>query len=162
MDKARDEARQQRAKNASYYSALLGQDYSNRADYNALMNRQKEMLNDAYRRARATNVVAGGSDAALAMQQQGINNSVAQTTSNAGARSAASKEAIAGQAIRADNAFSQNEQNAYADRAQQIADAAGQVGSAMGAVAGADKEDWMTKMLRMQRRAERKAAKGNG
>ena len=127
----------QRDENKKWYDQKMSEDYSQRTDVQNVLRKQRELLQDQYKRARATNVVAGGTDESLALQQQAANDAMGETMADIAANADTYKEGVENQYRTQDAALNQqqiaNEQN----RAQTIANAAGQVGSAVsGLMAG--------------------------
>lgn len=127
----------QRDENQKWYDQKMSEDYSQRTDVQNVLRKQRELLQDQYKRARATNVVAGGTDESLALQQQAANDAMGDTMADIAANADTYKEGVENQYRTQDAALNQqqiaNEQN----RAQTIANAAGQVGSAVsGLMAG--------------------------
>lgn len=127
----------QRDENQKWYDQKMSEDYSQRTDVQNVLRKQRELLQDQYKRARATNVVAGGTDESLALQQQAANDAMGETMADIAANADTYKEGVENQYRTQDAALNQqqiaNEQN----RAQTIANAAGQVGSAVsGLMAG--------------------------
>lgn len=131
----------QRADNKKWYDTQMGQDYLQRSDAQAILKKQKELLDAQYDRARATNAVAGGTDEALAMQQAKANETLADTMTNMAAQSSAYKDSIEQQYRQQDAALAQQQIAQAKGQSQQIAQAAGQgvsaglnlMGSAIGA-----------------------------
>ena len=128
----------QRDENKKWYDQKMAEDYTKRTDVQNVLRKQRELLQEQYQRARATNLVAGGTDESLALQQQAANQAMGDTMANIAAQASSYKEGVENQFRTQDAALNQqqiaNEQN----RAQAIANAAGQVGSAVsGLMAGA-------------------------
>lgn len=131
----------QRADNKKWYDTQMGQDYLQRSDAQAILKKQKELLDAQYDRARATNAVVGGTDEALAMQQAKANETLADTMTNMAAQSSAYKDSIEQQYRQQDAALAQQQIAQAKGQSQQIAQAAGQgvsaglnlMGSAIGA-----------------------------
>lgn len=65
-----------------WYASRSAKDYTRRADANRLIAKQREILEEQYKNAAATNVVAGGSDNALALQKEAANKAMAETTAD--------------------------------------------------------------------------------
>lgn len=127
----------QRDENQKWYDQKMAEDYMQRSDVQNVLRKQRELLSEQYQRARATNVVAGGTDESLALQQQAANDAMGDTMADIAANADTYKEGVENQYRTQDAALNQqqiaNEQN----RAQTIANAAGQVGSAVsGLMAG--------------------------
>jgi hypothetical protein len=85
---------QQKNDNQNWYDVKMSSDYTQRADVQAAIKKQRELLQEQYDRARATNVVAGGTDEALALQKQAANQSLADTATSVAARSADYKDKV--------------------------------------------------------------------
>ena len=121
----------QRDENKKWYDQKMAEDYTKRTDVQNVLRKQRELLQEQYQRARATNLVAGGTDESLALQQQAANQAMGDTMANIAAQASSYKEGVENQFRTQDAALNQqqiaNEQN----RAQAIANAAGQVGSAV-------------------------------
>ena len=128
--KANKEARkliqQQRDDNRAWYDTKMAQDYTQRADVQAAIKKQRELLNEQYSRARRTNVVAGGTDESLALQQQAANNSLSQTMTDIAANAANYKDNVENQYRAQDAALNQQQVQTYQQQAAQAAQAASQ------------------------------------
>ena len=125
-NKARDLIQQQRSDNKAWYNTKMAQDYTQRADVQAAIKRQRELLNEQYNRARATNVVAGGTDESLALQQQAANKSLSDTMTDIAAQSSAYKDNVEQQYRAQDAALNQQQVQNYQQQAAQAAQAASQ------------------------------------
>ncbi len=137
-NKARDLVQQQRRDNKAWYNVRMAQDYTQRADVQAAIKRQRELLNEQYQRARATNVVAGGTDEALALQQQAANKSLSDTMTDVAAQGAAYKDNVEQQYRAQDAALNQQQAQSYQQQAAQAAQAASQgVNAGMGLMGNA-------------------------
>lgn len=135
--KAMELLQNQRNENKKWYEQRMAEDYTQRADVQNVLRKQKEMLAEQYKRARATNVVAGGTDEALVLQQREANETLGDTTANIAAQSEAYKEGIENQYRQREAELAQQEIEHYQNKAQAISAAAGQVGSAVsGLVSG--------------------------
>ena len=117
---------QQRDDNRGWYNLRMSQDYTQRADVQAAIKRQRELLNEQYQRAKATNVVAGGTDEALALQQQAANKAVSDTMTDVAAQAANYKDNVEQQYRAQDAALNQQEVQNYQQQAAQTAQAASQ------------------------------------
>ena len=95
--KAEQILQQQKKDNQAWYNVKMAQDYTQRADVQAAINKQRELLNEQYEKARATNVVAGGTDESLALQKQAANNSLSQTTADIASNAANYKDRVEAQ-----------------------------------------------------------------
>jgi len=78
--------------NEQWWNVKRNTDYTQRADVQAAIKKQRELLDEQYKRARATNVVAGGTDEALALQKQSANQALAQTATDVASRVADIKD----------------------------------------------------------------------
>lgn len=65
-----------------WYAKQSTKDYTRRADANRLIAKQRELLDEQYKNAAATNVVAGGSDSQLAAQKEAANQAMANTVAD--------------------------------------------------------------------------------
>lgn len=136
--KAMDILKAQKDENKKWYEERMGEDYLQRADVQNVLRKQRELLGEQYKRARATNVVAGGTDESLAMQQQAANEIMGDTMGNIAAQAESYKEGVENQYRSTDAALAQQEMGIHQTQAQTIATAAGQVGKAVnGLVTGA-------------------------
>lgn len=131
----------QRSENRKWYEQKMSEDYMQRSDVQNVLRKQRELLNEQYQRARATNIVAGGTDESLALQQQAANDSMGDTMANIAANAASYKEGVENQYRAQDAALNQQQIGIEQANAQAIAQAAGQMGSAVGGlVTGIDGE----------------------
>lgn len=136
--KAMDILKAQKDENKKWYEERMNEDYLQRADVQNVLRKQRELLGEQYKRARATNVVAGGTDESLAMQQQAANEIMGDTMGNIAAQAESYKEGVENQYRTTDAALAQQEMGIHQTQAQNIATAAGQVGKAVsGLVSGA-------------------------
>ena len=136
--KAMDILKAQKDENKKWYEERMNEDYLQRADVQNVLRKQRELLGEQYKRARATNVVAGGTDESLAMQQQAANEIMGDTMGNIAAQAESYKEGVENQYRSTDAALAQQEMGIHQTQAQNIATAAGQVGKAVsGLVSGA-------------------------
>ena len=129
--KANDLIQSERDANRKWYEKEMAQDYTQRADMQNVLRKQKELLNEQLQRSRAMNVVAGGTDEALALQQQAANKTVGDTYSNIAAQSANYKEGVENQFRAKDSQLNQQQVAIHQNQAAQIAQAAGQMGKAV-------------------------------
>ena len=129
-NKARQLIQQQRNDNREWYNTRMAEDYTKRADVQAAINRQRELLNDQYKQAAATNVVSGGTQEALSLQQEAANRGVAQTMTDVAAQSAAHKQGIENSYRAQDAALDQQQAQSYQQQAAAAAQAASQVANA--------------------------------
>lgn len=137
--RAMDLLKARKEENKKWYEEKMAEDYTQRADVQNVLRKQRELLGEQYKRARATNVVAGGTDESLAMQQQAANEIMGDTMGNIAAQAESYKEGVENQYRTTDAALAQQEMDIHQTQAQAIANAAGQVGKAVsGLTAGLD------------------------
>ncbi len=138
--KAQQMIQNQRDENKRWYDQKMAEDYMQRADVQNILRKQRELLQDQYQRARARNIVTGGTDESLVLQQESINDAMADTAAEIAAQSSSYKEGIENQYRAQDAALNQQQIANEQQKAASIAAAAGQVGSAVsGLVSGLDK-----------------------
>lgn len=118
---------QQKNDNQRWYDVKMSSDYTQRADVQAAIKRQRELLNEQYERARAANTVAGGTDEALALQKQAANQSLSQTATDIAARAAAYKDNVESNYMARKASLEDQERLNYQQRAAATAQAASQV-----------------------------------
>lgn len=132
----------QRDENKKWYDQKMNEDYTQRTDAQNVLRKQRELLQEQYQRARATNVVAGGTDESLALQQAEANNAMGETMADIAGNAASYKESVENQYLANDAALNQQQAAIEQGKAQAIAKAAGQVGSAVSGLmtGGAEKQ----------------------
>lgn len=116
----------QKTENRRWYDSQMSQDYLQRSDTQAILKKQKELLDAQYNRAQATNAVAGGTDEALAMQKAQANETLAETMTNVAGQASSYKDSVDQQYRAQDAALTQQQVAAATGQSQQIAQAAGQ------------------------------------
>lgn len=121
----------QRTQNQRWYDQKMAEDYMQRSDIQNVLRKQRELLDEQYKRARATNVVAGGTDESLALQQQAANDAMGDTMADIAANAASYKDSIESQYRTQDAALNQQLAGVEQSQAGVIAQAAAQVGSAV-------------------------------
>lgn len=121
----------QKDENQKWYDQKMAEDYMQRSDVQNVLRKQRELLQEQYKRARATNVVAGGTDESLALQQQAANQAMGDTMANIAAQASSYKEGVENQYRAQDAALTEQQIANEQAKAQSIAAAAGQVGSAV-------------------------------
>lgn len=124
--KAQQLLQQQRNDNRNWYNAKMSEDFTMRSDAQAVISKQRELLNEQYKNAQAANAVAGGSDEALAMQKAAANDAMAQTMSNIASEAAAEKDRAEQQYRAQDAALNQQQAQIAADQAKATAAAGAQ------------------------------------
>lgn len=136
--KAESLLQNQRDENQKWYDRKMAEDYTQRSDVQSVLQKQRDLLSEQYKRARAANIVGGGTDESLALQQQEANETMGDTMQSIAAQADTYKEGIENQFRAQDAALNQQQIANEQAKAQSIAAAAGQVGSAVsGLMAGA-------------------------
>lgn len=136
--RAMDILRSQKEENKKWYEERMAEDYTQRADVQNILRKQRDLLSEQYKRARATNVVAGGTDESIALQQEAANEAMGETMADIAAQAESYKEGVENQYRTTDAALAQQEMGIHQTQAQNIAAAAGQMGKAVsGLVSGA-------------------------
>lgn len=137
-ERAREELKTDFRDQIARYDRLLNRNFVDSPENAGLMRRLQEIQRDRYVQGRATNVVAGGTDAHLAaMQAQGAK--IVSDTGNAIAeRAQGYKDKVEDAKYAAKSAHSQRMFGLEQQRAQSIASAAGQATKAMAGIAASD------------------------
>jgi hypothetical protein len=131
---AQQELSNRRNENKAWYEQKMNEDYMMRSDVQNVLRKQRELLNEQYQRARATNIVAGGTDEALALQQQAANKTMGDTMADIAANASEHKDNIEAQYRQQEANLSQQQQQVYANQAAQTSQAASQAASAGGSL----------------------------
>lgn len=113
--------------NKRWYDIEMARDYTQRADVQAAIKKQRELLQEQYRNARSTNIVAGGTDEARALQQQAANKSLSDTTTNIAARATDYKDSVDRQYRQTDQALAQQAAQSKNQHAAEMAQASSQM-----------------------------------
>ena len=125
--KAEQLIQNQRDDNKRWYDIKMSQDYTQRSDVQAAIKRQRELLDEQYKRAKATNAVMGGTDEALALQKQAANKSLSNTMTDVASQASEYKEGVENQYRQQDAALNQQQAQQYQQIAANTAQAASQV-----------------------------------
>ena len=132
--KQNKEARQllekRRDDNRKWYESRMAEDYTNRPDAQAVLTKQRELLEEQYKNARATNAVSGGTAESEAMQKKAANDAMAQTMSDIAADAAEYKDSVEQEYRQTDAALVEQQAANKAAQAQATAQAAGQAAAA--------------------------------
>ena len=120
----------------------LRKDYTSRTDFQNILNRQRELLDEYTKRERGVNAVIGGNDNAVFAQKKANAASVANTMSNIAGRAATYKEGVQNRILANDANYTQQMANLKLQQGQTVANAAGQVSKAMSGLASADNATW--------------------
>lgn len=127
----------QRDENRKWYEQKMAEDYTRRSDIQNFLRKQKDLFDEQYKKARATNVVAGGTDESLALQKAAANEAMGETMADVAAQAADYKDSVEEQYRATDAQLNQQQIGVEQNHAQQIANAAGQMGGAVsGLVSG--------------------------
>jgi hypothetical protein len=127
---AQAELQKRRNENKQWYNQKMNQDYMMRSDVQNVLRKQRELLDEQYKRARATNIVAGGTDESLALQQREANKIVGDTMADIAANASSYKDAVEQQYRAQEDSLSQQQQQIYANQANATAQAASQAAGA--------------------------------
>lgn len=128
--KAQAELDARREENKRWYEMKMNEDYTMRSDVQNVLRKQRELLDEQYKRARATNVVAGGTDESLALQQQAANAQMGETMANIAENAASYKDSVENAYRAQQDSLSQQQQQIYTDQANATAAAASQASNA--------------------------------
>lgn len=123
-------ANEQKARNEQFYDSEIARPVTSRSDYLAMLGRQRDLLNEQYRRARATSMVAGGTDAQTALLSAGANKVLADTTAQYAGTSSNRKDSLRLQKNSMNNTLTDRQIQTYQNAGNQIATSAGQVSKA--------------------------------
>ena len=123
-------------RNRKWYDLEMSKDWMQRPEAQNALRKVKELLKDQYQRTKATNVVAGGTDEALALQQQGANEVVGETGATIASQAAAHKDEVESQYQAKQSALNQQKMAVLQGKADNIAAAAGQMGQAVSGLMG--------------------------
>ena len=125
-NRARKLIQRQKEANKRWYDTKMAEDYTLRTDAQAAINRQRELLNEQYDRARKTQVVSGGSDEAVALQKAAANKAVSDTMTDIASQASAYKDNVERQYRAEDAALTQQQAQSHQQQAAQTAQAASQ------------------------------------
>lgn len=124
--KARQLIQNQRDENQRWYNTKMNGDYTQRADVQNVINRQRELLDEQIKRANARSVVGGASEEQAALAKEAANKSIAQATADIAAEGANYKDRVEQQYRANDAALNQQQAQTYQQQAAQVSQAAGQ------------------------------------
>lgn len=149
-DAAQSELAARKHENEVWYKQRKNEDYLMRTDVQNTLRKQRELLNEQYKRAQATNVVAGGTDEALALQQQAANDIMGDTMADIASNASAYKDNIEAQYRQTKSDLSTQQQEIYNARAEAIANAASQASNAGGKLLGVGLEGLQGSIIKKQ------------
>lgn len=155
-DKAMANEDRRHAQANDYYNREINADYTQRSDIQSLLTKQRDLLNEQYNRARATNVVSGGMEEGLAMQKQAANQALANTMSSIAASGASHIDTMKNARQAEDDRHANTITNIYDQQAQRSALAGSQLAKVGGEFIDADDGSWSW-LLR-----KKKDGEGNG
>lgn len=110
----------------NWYNQKRTEDPMMRADSQNVLRKQRELLDEQYKRARAINLVAGGTDESLALQQQAANNTMGETMADMAANFADRRDAYDAQFLAHKGNMNQIYNAELTNQANQVAAAASQ------------------------------------
>ena len=126
----------QKAKNQAWYDREYNANYLQRSDAQAVLENTRKFYDDRLQRASGANTVMGGTDEAMAMNKAGANEAVASQMAQMNADASAHKDNIQQNYMNADAALSQQQIAGQQQRAQDIAQAAGEAGKMSAGIVG--------------------------
>lgn len=130
--KAKDLLTKQEKDNRNWYQTKMSEDFTNRIDSQAVINRQRELLQEQADNAAGRSAVSGASPESSAIDKAQANNSLAQTMSDIAAQGATQKDKVEEEFRQRQANLDQQKAQIAANQAQAIAGAASQaVGSAI-------------------------------
>lgn len=136
--RSRDLIGAQRTKNQQWYNTRMAEDFTQRTDAQAILKKQREMLEERYNNARATGAVSGATDEAVALQKEAANSAMADTMTNLSAQAASYKENVENAYHNTDSALNQQQAQIATAQAQASAQASAQAVNAGLNLIGAD------------------------
>ena len=135
-NKARRLIQQQRDDNRRWYEINRSADFTQRADVQAAITKQRELLDEQLRNANATKAVTGASEESTALAKEAANRATADAAREIAAHSSTHKDNVERQYRAEDNALNQQQAQSYQQQAVQTAAAASQAVNAGINVAG--------------------------
>lgn len=129
-DKAQRLLQKQKEDNKHWYDVKMSQDYTKRADVQRAFEKQREILDEQYEKARKSQVVSGATDESVAMQKEASNRAVADATAAVAAEGADYKDRVEQQYRQNEAQLTQQQIANEQQKAQNTASAAGQAVSA--------------------------------
>lgn len=129
-DKMKALVQEERDENKRWYESQMASDYTQRTDAQSVLTKQRELFEEANKQARATNVVAGGTDQAEALRKASANDAMAQTSSDIAAKAAQHKDNVEQSYRQTDSAINQQQAQAYGQQASDTAQATSQLTNA--------------------------------
>lgn len=130
----------------NYYEKEMNQDYMERPEIQKAVQQARELAGETLKKSRAMNLVAGGTDESLVLQQEEANDLVADVMSNAATQAALRKDELKESNMAQQSNFTQQKVAIEQARAKNIADAAGQLSKLAGGLAGQGLGDGIEKI----------------
>lgn len=121
----------QKDDNQKWYDQRMAEDYTKRTDIQNALRLQDELIKDQYQKAKASSVVSGATDESLALQKAAANKAAGDTLANIASQASDYKEGVEQQFMAKNDALTGQQISAQQNKAQNIANAAGQIGSAV-------------------------------
>lgn len=118
--------------NRRWYDQRMSEDYTSRSDFQNILNQQRDLFQQNFMQARATNAVAGGTDAQLAMQKESANKASADVMRSLAGQAAQYKEGVENAYMNANNNLIGQMRESYSAQGNNIAQAAGAATQAFG------------------------------
>lgn len=122
--------------NERWYSGKMSEDYLDRSDVRNALGKQRELLSEQYKNARATNTVAGGTEQSLVAQKEAANRSVGDTIANVAANASSYKDDAERLYLNRDAQLKGQQIAEKKSQAAETAKAASQVSGALSSFAG--------------------------
>ena len=123
---AQRKLQEEKDQNQRWYDFRSNQDFTSRTDAQAIINQQRELLQEQYRQQRATNAVAGGSEESVAAQKEAANAAMSNTMQGIAADASTYKEGVEDKYQARKAQIAQQEIQREDEKAQQIAQAGAQ------------------------------------
>ena len=127
-----------RRENEEWYNMQKNQQYTQRLDFQAVMKKQKELLDEQYKNALGRKENMGGTEESVALEKKAANQTLSDTTTNAVGQAQAYQDSVDAQHRQTENALVQQEAGQHANSARSMAAAASQGVSAGLNMIGAD------------------------
>lgn len=134
MKKARKVLDGQRQDNQTWFDKEYNQDFTQRADTQALLNNVRTQADAQYKRAEQTAAITGATDESLAMQKGNANDMYAETISGINQQADAHKQSIMNRFLDTRSELANAELDTYkqgAQNYQNLAQNAGEAGKGM-------------------------------
>lgn len=128
--KAQELIARQKRENEDWYNARMSEDFTSRPDAQRVIQKQRELLEERYKKARAAQVVGGASDESVQREQESANAAMADTMSAIAAQGADYKERVENSYRNQDAGLTQQQVAVHEKQAQQTAQAASQAAQA--------------------------------